>query len=89
MTWAKYAEKVYPAGEVDEKAEGAGSEEDEQDIEAEIKREVETLNQPKKKALFRAIKLDIQCGMVSYYGNFQDIDRLANGSVVLPDSRAN
>ncbi len=35
---------------------------DAEDIEAEIKREVEAIRKPKKDALFRAIKIDVQCG---------------------------
>ncbi len=44
---------------------GDGPGADEEDIEAEIKREVASLSQrpAKRKALFRAVRLDIQCGM--------------------------
>jgi len=34
-----------------------------EDIEAEIKREVEAIRKLKTKALFRPIKIDVQCGM--------------------------
>ena len=42
---------------------GNGDDDDEEDIEAEIKREVADMRKPTKRALFHPIKIDSPCGM--------------------------
>ncbi|MCJ1364167.1 hypothetical protein MMC16_003276 [Acarospora aff. strigata] len=60
--FAEYAEKLYGSLVDDETPkQGNGDDDDEEDIEAEIKREVADMRKPTKRALFHPIKIDSPC----------------------------
>ncbi|KAI9834214.1 MAG: hypothetical protein M1819_003052 [Sarea resinae] len=52
----EYVERLYPGQESED-----DGEDEELDIEAEIKKEVEGMKRPRKEALFAHVKLDVQC----------------------------
>lgn len=72
----QYAEKLYDGQGENEPAEEDNEEGNEGDIEAEIRKEVEDIRKPNKKALFQSKKVDVQCGMssISPFSTTQYID---------------
>lgn len=56
--FAEFADELYGNSKVD----AADDEQDAVDIESEIKAEVDDLHQPRTKALFTPVRIDVQCG---------------------------
>jgi tRNA acetyltransferase TAN1 len=60
----KHATKIYgPEKTIGVKADGASSAEEEDDIEAEINKELADIRKPVNKPLFTSVRLDTQCCM--------------------------
>lgn len=57
----QYAAQLYGAGQPDEAAEHGDADEEEVDIEAEIKKELEGIRKPTTKPLFASVKMNTQC----------------------------
>jgi MoaA/NifB/PqqE/SkfB family radical SAM enzyme len=66
----------------------ADSEDEEQDIEAEIKKELADIRKPSTKPLFASVKLDTQCCKQGVGPAFRDWDTDVHPSDILQNTRA-